>query len=357
MTDFQIGLVIVGAIAVAGVFIYNRLIERRERLRIERSFGAADADPLLAASEPQPRQSARREPPESARQEPREAHSDAPPPESARREPAEAAAAPRGQPASLPDEAIDCVIELSLRAPQRSAAFFEYWNPLSHRFAGQVMVSALSEDSGWRSAAEVESCTRIRAGLQLVSRQGPVSESDLLEFRSALDSVAAKLGASVSAPEIRSCVEAARALDGLCAEADIELVLHLKSRGQTALDGERAWDGALQAGLVPESDGALVYRDAAGRSLFSVAAAAGNSAISLALNVPRCADLARGYEAMVALAQQLATALDASIVDDNGAPIDTRALAQIGAQIDRVRRALDERGISAGSPLALRLFS
>jgi hypothetical protein len=44
-------------------------------------------------------------------------------------------------------------------------------------------------------------------------------------------------------------------------------------------------------------------------------------------------------------------------VDDRGQPLDERALAAIGAQLEAVRQILSARGIETGSPLALRLFS
>ena len=47
MTDLQLGLGVIGAIAVAAVLIYNRLQERGARREAERAFGAGHADVLL----------------------------------------------------------------------------------------------------------------------------------------------------------------------------------------------------------------------------------------------------------------------------------------------------------------------
>ena len=45
------------------------------------------------------------------------------------------------------------------------------------------------------------------------------------------------------------------------------------------------------------------------------------------------------------------------ILFDNGTPLDERALAAIGAQVEAVRQELVGRGIEPGGPLAQRLFS
>ena len=45
------------------------------------------------------------------------------------------------------------------------------------------------------------------------------------------------------------------------------------------------------------------------------------------------------------------------LLDEVDAPLDDRALAAIGAQLEAVRQTLAGHGIDTGSPLALRLFS
>ena len=47
MTDLQLGLLLIGAAAVAGVLVYNRVQERGVRRQAERSFGSQHADVLL----------------------------------------------------------------------------------------------------------------------------------------------------------------------------------------------------------------------------------------------------------------------------------------------------------------------
>jgi hypothetical protein len=77
----------------------------------------------------------------------------------------------------------------------------------------------------------------------------------------------------------------------------------------------------------------------------------------LSLDVPRTPQVRRGFDAMVVHARDLCAALGGVIVDDNARPLDERALAAIGVQLDAVREALEARGIEPGGPAALRLFA
>jgi hypothetical protein len=49
--------------------------------------------------------------------------------------------------------------------------------------------------------------------------------------------------------------------------------------------------------------------------------------------------------------------LSAAIVDDNRQPLDDAALGKIRAQLQALYASMENQGIPAGSPLALRLFS
>jgi hypothetical protein len=164
-----------------------------------------------------------------------------------------------------------------------------------------------------------------QVALQMVSRRGAVSEAELLDFRSQVEALAAAHGAQVSAPEMRAALEGARALDRACAEVDIQIALHVT--------------------------GVAAALRSAGEPFDTLPRPAGG--VTLLLDVPRSADPAGAYEAMVSSARRLGGRL----VDDNGNGLDERALAAIGAELQATRSRLAELGIEPGSPLALRLFA
>jgi hypothetical protein len=142
-----------------------------------------------------------------------------------------------------------------------------------------------------------------------------------------VEALAASLGGSVAAPEMRPALEAAREMDRVCADADIQVALHVV--GIPAVDP--AADNPFQT--AQRGDG-----------------------VTLSIDVGRTQDPVRAFEAMARAAVEL-VAEGGRMIDDNGRPLDERALASIRAQVDAVRAVLAERGIEPGSPLALRVFS
>jgi hypothetical protein len=290
MTDLTLGLAIVGALAVAGVLVYNRLQERAIRRRSERAFVAAHSDVLMGDG--------RREPTLG-------------PAPSAQQPVPRTAEPPRG---AAPDPRVDYVMQIAA-APSSAAELAEGWTPIAQRFAHRVLLSR-AQASEWQ------------AGLQLVSRAGVIGEPELVEFRSAVETLAARVGGRASGPGMRESLQAARELDSACAEADIQVALHVVG----VASDQHFKDPPFEA--TPRADG-----------------------VTLTLDVARTPDPGRSYEAMARAGRDLAAAQGGRLVDDAGRELDERALASIGAQLEVVRRLLAGRGIEPGSPLALRLFS
>ena len=320
MSELQIGLFAIGALVVAGVLIYNRAQERRAKSEAQRAFRSGHDDVLLDRSVA--------------------AHG-----------PQNAAVADK---TAQPDPAIDYIVEFAAGHPVAQSALREQWNAIKRRHTRRALLAGAVDGRSWR------------AGLQLVSRDGAVGEADLIEFRSAVETLAATVGATVSAPEMRAAVEAARALDDFCAESDIQVVVHVTG-GPFA--GTKIRAAAEASGLALEADGKFALRNDERRLLYTLATRDGTAfsaaamsdaapqALSLALDVTRAPDTRRSFESMARLAHQLASALGGSIVDDNGNTLDERAIEAIALQLDSVRAKLAARGLAPGSPTALRLFS
>ncbi len=346
MTEFQIGLLVAGALAVAGVVLYNKIQERAATRVAERSFRSPHGDVLLDDAD------TRREPTLDA---------------------AEHASTRTQTPApeSLPDPRLDYVIELELPQPLQAAALLDHWATSEHRFAQRALLAGTLDGASWArlTARDPDPLRRIRAGVQLVTRQGAIGEGELIEFRSSVETLAAKLGATLSCPEMKQAMDTARELDRLCADADIQVVIHVAAAAGEALRGTKLRSIAESAGFALEDDGRFALRDAQGRMLYTMGArdgarfsaqtigAAELQGISLAMDVPRAPDTQRTYDSMVRFARHLSSVLGGNLVDDNGNPLDERALATIGTELQSVRKALDAEGFAPGSTAALRLFS
>jgi ZipA, C-terminal FtsZ-binding domain len=278
-------LLVIGAAAVAGVLLYNRVQERATRREAEKAFGSQHADVLLNQPEE------RREPTLGG--------------STPENEPSPAPAARPATPAS--DPRIDYVLELQGTS---AGAVRPEWTALQRRFGRRAVLT----EAGGR---------KLHAALQMVSRNGVVTESELLEFRSQVESLAATHRASVWAPPMREALEAAQGLDRACADVDVQIALHVL--------------GAAEKDL--KSDG------------FSVAPRA--DGVTLLLDLPRTPDVGKSYAAMV----QAARRLGGRVVDDNGNSLDDSALAAIGVEVEALGARLSQIGIQPGSPLAQRLFS
>jgi hypothetical protein len=338
MTDFQLALLVIGALAVAGVLLYNRLQERAAERRAARDFSSRHADALMEEAPP-----ARREPTLDVPE--RRADRVAP-----------------GQPESVPDARIDYVMELSAARPVPAAELCEAWGGLERRFGVRTLL-ACQDGEAWRALrpGDPGSYGALRAGLQMVSRSGTAGEAELIEFRSGVETLAARWNASVRAPDMRQALEEAKTLDQFCADADIQIAVRVLRPGG---DLARSEAGAAieNAGLLTVAAGRHVMRDAAGHTIFelvedSSSAESGFASLTLTLDVPRAPEAGRAYAAMVRAARHIAGALGAALVDDNGNALEERALEAIALEVETVRRALQERGLETGGALALRLFS
>ena len=334
MTDLQLGLLAIGALVVAGVLAYNRLQERAAR-RAERAFRSGHADVLLEKARP----GAEPAMPEAQRAAAREA----PPPAPA-----------------LPDPRLDYVVALEFSGPVPAGTVLEHWKAHAHLYARRAILAGTVDGTTWRALAADHGGTvrGLRAGIQMVTREGAASEAELIEFRAAAESLAAATGARVEAPEMKQAVEAARELDRFCADADIQVVFHVVPPPGGTFAGARVHALAEASGMVPGDDDGFALFDADGRVLFTLAAHEGShEELSLVLDVPRAPDTRRSFLSMAGFAQQLSAALGGSLVDDNGNPLEERALAAIAAQLDAVRGTFDARGFAPGGAEALRLFS
>ncbi len=365
MSEFQASLLVVGALAIAGVFAFNKWQEHRAAQTADETFRSRHPDVLDGKA------------PESS-------HSGGRATSDSRIEPVlDPGHAPEGAhgairggdnrsgefaPAPMPNPRIDYVIELDAAVPLNVASTAELWGDIAHRFSRQASLACWI-DGQWAPLTPTGACRKLQAALQLVSRRGVISESELLEFRSAIETFAARLALTARAAEMRDALEAARVLDGICAEADIQVAFHVVAASGSVFAGTKVRASAEAAGFVLDPRGRFTLMDEAGRELYELGDRNGAKftpatmkdaapeALTLSMDVPRAPDTQRTFDSMVRFARQLASLLGGSLVDDNNQPLDERSIAAINSQLALVRQSLDAQGIAPGSALAQRLFS
>lgn len=392
MSELQISLLGIGAVVVAGVYLFNVWQERQFRKRAERDFASGHDDVLMQEPEEAPPPTLTAEAP---RREPRlepvlgrgyddEADDDgyeqdapdAQAPQAAfPREEAPAPAIPHAHAHAghigddLPDSGIDYVVELTPAiavdglelAGELRALAAGYKKPL--RAAGRI------GEGPWHELNANAACTQLRYGLQLASRAGVADVGDLASFRDVAARWAAKHDAALTASEPPAAHQSALDLDSFCAELDVAIGVNVVSAVGAPFAGTQIRALAEAAGLQLEPDGVFYRRSEDGDLMFTLdnhepmpfvpeqMRALKTHGITFLIDVPRTRNAARAFDAMVGAARDFASVLEGTLVDDNRAPLSDTAIARIRAQMCEILARMEHAHMPAGSARALRLFS
>ena len=348
MSELQLGLLGIGALVVAGVLIYNKLQEARLKRQSEAAFGSDHDDVLLGGKAAARRAAGGRE----------------------RIEPTLSSAPGEISGASgTLDSGIDFIATLeassAVAGEAVSAAIVDCLTKPS-KVVGWEGYNAQAEN--WEPLAAAGEYQRLRAGLQLADRNGAASQQDLSDFSAMTQAVAAAIGANCTLADSAAALQRAQQLDALCADVDVQIGLNLIARGG-AFTGTKVRSFAEAQGLALERDGRFCRRDEAGLELYSsrntesqAFSAEGmktfaTKGLTLLFDVARAPGGIVAFDRFVEFTRALAEALSAGIVDDNRRALDEAALGKIRAQLQALYASMEQQGIPAGSPLALRLFA
>lgn len=426
MTELQWGLIGLGVSAVVGVFGYNKWQEYRHRKLAEAVLqphhddvlldGAARAAAPEARSEPDsgeegvPARAERLEPvfvdtdptlpsddflraaeavepdaelPPEARNEPLAAPAVvAEPPPAAprkglRREPvSDVVDEARGIPEiPLPPELLDprteFVVAMELVEPVSAMQILHSQRDVLYRLNKPVHWVGFNERTlEWERLAGDSDLhlRRLRVGLQLVNRMGPVSEGDLAIFGNAMRTLADELMAVADMPSSRVLDQAAE-VDRFCAAVDLEIGINLVSRAN-AFSGTKIRALAEAAGMVLGVDGLFTRYDDEGRAQFSLQnyestpfsaetiRTLSTHGLTFLLDVPRVDHGERIFMQMAELAKRFADTLQGALVDDNRQPLTDSQLDHIRREfVGKPQATMASFGLPAGSAQARRLFS
>jgi len=347
MSELQLGLLGIGALVVAGVLIYNKLQEARLRRQSEAAFGSRHDDVLLRGK------AASRRPAAAERIEPTLS---APPGESA-------------VAACTLDPGIDFIVNLDTQvAVAGEAISTAIVDSLSSPAKAVGWEGYNRQTASWEPLAASGEYGRLRAGLQLADRKGAASEQDLSDFSVMVQAVAEAIAATTSSADPAGALQQAQKLDALCADVDVQIGLNLAARSGT-IAGTRIRALAEAHGLRLEEDGRFCRRDESGLELYSLCNSEPQAfsaeamktlttkGMTLLFDVARVPGGLATFDRFVEFVRALADALSAGIVDDNRQPLDDGGLRKIRDQLQALYAGMEQEGIPAGSPLALRLFS
>jgi len=351
MSELQLGLLGIGVLVVIGVLIYNKLQEARLKRQTEEVFGSRHDDAFVG------RRGGGTEPGRPAG-----------PVE--RIEPTlSALPAKHGEASGMLDSRIDFIATLEAdRAIAGESISTAIVDSLANPAKAVSWECYNRQTANWEPLSAAGEYDMLRVGLQLADRKGAASQQELTDFAAMAQTVAEAIGANNTLAEPAAALQRAQQLDALCADVDVQIGLNLISRGGPVA-GTRIRALAEAHGLVLERDSRFHRRDDSGLELYTLCnmEAAAFSAegmkelatkgLTLLFDVARVPGGIATFDRFVDLTRALADALSAAIVDDNRQPLDDAALGKIRAQLQALYASMENQGIPAGSPLALRLFS
>jgi len=406
VSDFQIGLIILGALFLVAVWLVNKAQERRVQRSVEKLFGESRSDALLDSAPHGGPSSERTEPTLAGELVDETAMSAAIDQDlvqgddlvevnlndavsDLRREPGmaggdETLAAASGAVSASPseatrapqvviDEEIHATFLLAADLPVSGERILTCLHEL--RRAGRQSVSFVgaSGDENWSVIRPGGRYDTILIAVQLANRSGPLNEIEFSEFAAAVQHAADQIPAGCDVPDMMETIARARALDARCAPLDAQVGINL-------VHAAGRWSGDLVARLAGDhqmilrADGRFHATDDHGHSLFTLQNGEGEGfrvdtlnqmstdRLTLLLDVPQAArddnnPAADPFRRMTDTAQALAAQLGATLVDDNMRTLTSPALAAIEDQIAPAYARLEAAGMRAGSARALALFS
>ncbi len=418
MTELQLGLIGLGATAVVGVFGYNKWQEYRQRKLAQAVLKPHHEDVLLGEAAPRASQAPapversepeiRVEPPAVVEERIEPVFVDPHPtlaaddmlPAGGEVESAEApvsaapeviqaapepvappvtsqveedlAEVPAGEiPAELLDPRLEFIVAMELVEPVSALQILQSQRSTLVRINKPVHWIGYNERTReWQRLTHDSDIgvRRLRIGLQLVNRLGPVSEGDLAIFTGAMQALADELMAVADMPPSRVLDQAAE-IDRFCAAVDLEIGLNLVSRA-SAFSGTKIRALAEAAGMVLGVDGLFTRYDDNGRAQFSLQNYESTQfsadalrtltthGLTFLLDVPRVDHGERVFMQMSEIARRFADTLQGALVDDNRQPLSESQLDHIRREfIGKPQATMASFGLAAGSPQALRLFS
>ncbi|MBY4898004.1 cell division protein ZipA C-terminal FtsZ-binding domain-containing protein [Cupriavidus sp. AU9028] len=276
------------------------------------------------------------------------------------------------RPATI-DPLIDCIVPLHLERKASGDRILPLTGRLRRAGTKQVHLEGLHEASNaWEPVTAGHQYEDLQVAVQLANRSGPLNALEFSEFVNAVEALAEALDASVELPDMTETVGNARELDNFAAASDVQLGVNVISDG-APWSAAYVQSIATQDGLVLSRDGTRFTRYHAGpdgvqRPLFTLQFGDTNflrddltvkagQQITLLLDVAVAAQSVRPFKTMCEYGNSLAERMGAQLVDDNLRPLTESSFVAIFQQLQALYDKLEARGMPAGSPVALRLFS
>ena len=228
-----------------------------------------------------------------------------------------------------------------------------------------------SATAQWETPVAGQMYSDFQAGVQLANRTGALNEIEFSEFVVKTQDFADALNAAPDFPDMLHEVARARELDQFASEHDAQLAFVLRAR-QAAWSAGYLQQNAARLGFVPGAlPGRMVLPAAAGAGVPPLLSLAFDAQAAMADDLEQSAvrdllislDVAQVHRSetpftrLREVSAALCETMDGVLCDQNGTPLPAMAIDPIAGDLEVLYDKLDGRDLSAGSPLARRLFS
>jgi hypothetical protein len=271
----------------------------------------------------------------------------------------------------LMDALIDVIAPISLDSPVSGDAALAALPATRRAGSKPFSIEGLNERTQqWEIPVAGQRYSAFQAGVQLANRSGALNEIEYSEFVMKTQAFADAINGSPEFPEMLDEVARGRELDQFASAHDAQLGFTLRARNSAwspgyiqqnaarlgfvsgAIPGRMVLPATL-AGMPPLLGLAFDTQAALAEDLAQSAV----REVSLSLDVAQVDRSERAFARMREAATALAHTMDGVLTDDDHQPLQPEAMDVIGAELETLYDTLDARDLSAGSPLARRLFS
>jgi len=210
----------------------------------------------------------------------------------------------------------------------------------------------------WRGLQSEVRYARIRLGLPLVNRSGPLRPTEFSDFMAALHKLRDALGASwidgTEPRDMHAVLERARRLDAACAALDAQVVINLAF--SETISAQAFARMGTRLGLIDRGSTRQARLSKSGDEVFSMGLGERPDCATFMLDVPRVRVDEQPWQQMIDCAIEAAAEFGGQLLDDAGQPLGAHQLTLIAQQVHARQLQLAEAGYPPGSPLALRVF-
>jgi hypothetical protein len=226
------------------------------------------------------------------------------------------------EPGPILDARLDCIVELPLGGPVMPDRLMTAAGMLRRVGTKPVAIEADTGNGQWIvPTAASGALHRVRAGVLLANRTGPLNAMEFSEFETAVTGLGMALGAGGAiVPAMSPVLDHARRLDDFCAALDALIGANIET--PIALSNDELAALAKSLGLAERGSNRYVRLGEAGEVVFSLSFGERAEQLTLLLDVPRAPVHEQPWKAMIDCARRCAQMTGGQLVDDAQRPLN-----------------------------------